>query len=265
MCLSKRSSALLFACALSVSGCLERGLHRDQVADPIAAPATNASQGTERERVIHVTMRVRVASVLEGTRAVRAAIEQEHGYVASATEEGSLATLDARVPAARVASFRAAMSNLGETVYATEHATDVTMQHRDLSAQLTSARTEEARLLALMNTSAANLADVLAVERELARVSNSIAQLEASERDLSAHVAMAQVNITLDQESPGFAEDPLAAIGEAASTGVHAARNLAVGSTIALATMGPSLALMLLVLYALWRTVKFIGTRIAAR
>ena len=105
----------------------------------------------------------------------------------------------------------------------------------------------------------------LAVERELARVSTSIAQLEASERDLSAHVAMAQVNITLDQESPGFAEDPLAAIGEAASTGVHAARNLAVGSMIALATMGPSLALMLLVLYALWRTVKFIGTRIAAR
>lgn len=104
---------------------------------------------------------------------------------------------------------------------------------------------------------------MLAVEREFARVSTSIAQLEASERDLSAQVAMAQVSITLDQQRPAFAEDPLALMGEAATAGAYAARNLAVGSGAVFLALAPSLALLVFVLFVLSRMVRFIGTRIA--
>ena len=263
-----RSSApfVALACALIslAAGCLNRGL--------ATTPSVSVSEATEpsantstRQRIVHITMQIIVPDLASGTRALRAAIDAQAGTISAATEERRSAVFEAHVPTENLAATRTALDALGETVEVTEESTDVTVQHRDLSAQLVSVRAEEARLLALMNTSTTNLADVLAVERELTRVSTSIAQLEANERDLSSQIAMARLSITLVPASPGFAEDPLAAIADAASSGLTAARNLAVGSVIVLAAMAPTLALFAALLFVMWRVLKALRSRFATR
>ncbi len=262
-----RSSALFVALACALVSLVAVGcMSRDLAVTPNVSAATEPSANTStRERIVHITMRINVPDLASGTRALRAAIDAQAGTISAATEESRVASFEAHVPNENLAAARTALDALGETVEFTEEATDVTIQHRDLSAQLVSARAEETRLLALMNTSTTNLADVLAVERELTRVSTSIAQLEASERDLSSQVAMASLSVTLVEAGPGFAEDPLVAIGEAASSGLTAARNLAVGSVIVLAAMAPSLALFAALLFVMWHVVKTLRSRFATR
>lgn len=260
-----RSSALVLACALvslSVFGCMSRDLATPPSVDESSEPSANAST---RERIVHVTMRLSVSDLAAGARALRATVDTHGGTINSATEQDRSAAFEAHVPVEHLAETRVALGALGETDEVTEEATDVTVQHRDLSAQLVSARAEETRLLALMNTSTTNLADVLAVERELTRVSASIAQLEANERDLSSQIAMARLTITLVPASPDFAEDPLAAIADAAEGGVLAARNVALGAVIVLTAMAPTLTLLAAVVFVMWRVLKALRSRVSTR
>lgn len=260
-----RPSALVLTCALvslSAVGCMSRDLATPPSVDASGEPSANTST---RERIVHVTMRLSVSDLAAGARALRATVDTQGGTISSATEQDRSAAFEAHVPVGHLAETRSALGALGEAIEVTEESIDVTVQHRDLSAQLVSARAEEVRLIALMNTSTTNLADVLAVERELTRVSTAIAQLEASERDLSSQIAMARLSVTLVEARPGFAEDPLAAVVDAASGGVTAARNLAVGSVIVLAATAPSLTLFAALLFVMWRVLKALRARVSTR
>ncbi len=156
--------------------------------------------------------------------------------------------------------LRAELAALGEVQDESEEAADVTAEHVDLVARIRSARAEEARLLELMASRTAALADVLAVERELARVSQSIEQLEASEHDLSARVAMAHVSVELVPVAVDFAADPLARVASSATAGLSVARALVLAMAMAIAALAPSLTLVGLIALIVRRVLRMLAS-----
>jgi hypothetical protein len=77
---------------------------------------------------------------------------------------------------------------------------DVTESFRDLGLRTANARREETRLVELLSRRTGDLADVLAVERELARVRLEIERMEAETRATQQRVDLATVTLTVQEQ-----------------------------------------------------------------
>ena len=77
---------------------------------------------------------------------------------------------------------------------------DVTEAFRDLTLRTANARREEQRLVELLSRRTGDLADVLAVERELARVRLDIERMEAETRTTQQRVDLATVTLTVNEQ-----------------------------------------------------------------
>jgi hypothetical protein len=78
----------------------------------------------------------------------------------------------------------------------------------DVTARMENARRLERRLVELLATRTGKLDDVLAVERELARVREEIERYEGRIRYLSAHVATSTIVATVHEKAPIVATQP---------------------------------------------------------
>ena len=124
------------------------------------------------------------------------------GRIVSSGERGNPRVIEAtlRIPAPRLDETLAALRALGHVAGETREGEDVTRQSADLDSRLANARTSETRLRGLLERRTGDLADVLAVERELARVRQEIESMEAERKSLDQRVTYATVNITLSEE-----------------------------------------------------------------
>ncbi len=77
---------------------------------------------------------------------------------------------------------------------------DVTESFRDLTLRISNARREEQRLVELLSRRTGDLADVLAVEREIARVRLDIERMEAEMRATQQRVDLATVTLTVQEQ-----------------------------------------------------------------
>jgi hypothetical protein len=241
------------ACVLAITlvavGCAAS--EHEDVPDTDTTTASSA-----RERTVDVSLCVSVPDLASAARGARSVVAAHGGYVELASEaatSGGRATFELRVPAADVDDVREALGDLGTVASTHEESVDVTDAHLDLSARLASAHAERARLVELMAIRTDDLADVLAVERELARVSESIEQLDAQERDLRAQVAMARVSLELVPLTADFTTDPIARLTSAVGTGITVASALALALGMGAAAFGPSLLLLALLVLAVRR------------
>jgi len=144
---------------------------------------------------------------------LEAVIAANRGYLASTAvhhRQGtqSDATIAVRVPASRVQPFVAQLAKLGEVVGESTEASEITADYTDTAARLASAKTLEKRLLQLVAEGRGKIEDVLAVERELARVRGDIEALEAKIRQWDDLVAMATVSVELTTKRPELAAPP---------------------------------------------------------
>lgn len=124
----------------------------------------------------------------------------EHGgYLAH--EHSAGATV--RVPADRLEAFVAALVSQGELLERRVEVLDVSRSYVDLESRLGTAKKSRARLLALLER-AADVEDVLAIEKELARITAQVEVMEAELRQLSQQVALATVEVQYQTlASPG--------------------------------------------------------------
>lgn len=106
-----------------------------------------------------------------------------------------------RVPAAAFEKFVADVSAIGTVKSQSESTEDVTQQHVDLKARLENLRAEEKRLREFF-AAAKNVEEMLAVERELARVRGEIESLDAQVKYLERQAALATVTIELEEPKP---------------------------------------------------------------
>jgi hypothetical protein len=99
-------------------------------------------------------------------------------------------------------------------------------------------------MLALLADKTGSLADVVAVEKELARVRETIERFEAEERVLLGQIAMATVKVQL--ETSFVASEPGAGsrLSRAATDGGETAWAFLVGTGVFLLAAGPTLLIL---------------------
>jgi hypothetical protein len=240
------------------------------VAAPAALPAseTQAVSPLPEERAMRVTvdMTIVVAHRDDAVARLRAALAQFGGYVSSGSVSGldgtGGASFELKVPASRVEAFRAVVSSLGEVRADNEKAEDVTEARADVRARLANARAEESRMVALLGEKTGNLADVVALEKEVSRVRETIERFEAEERVLLGQIAMATVKVQVETSYVALDPTPRERLASAAKEGVDTAWAFLVGTGVFLLASGPTLLLLAFMVAALFFTARFARRRL---
>lgn len=106
-----------------------------------------------------------------------------------------------RVPQERFDTFLTRVTALGKVLVQSESGQDVTQQHIDLSARLTTLKAEEARLRDFLK-SAKNVQEMLAVESELSRVRSEIESLQGQLDYLDKQIALSALTVELVRPTP---------------------------------------------------------------
>ena len=129
------------------------------------------------------------------------------GYIAnSAIQSGEgqqrSATLEIKVASSRYDQALSGLTGIGKLLSSTTNAQDVGEEFVDVAARVANARRLEERLVTLLATRTGKLEDVLAVERELARVREEIERYDGRLRFLRSRVAVSTLTVTVAERGP---------------------------------------------------------------
>jgi hypothetical protein len=180
-----------------------------------AGAMNDAPMGAERTQVEQQVITsayvdIRVSDVSESLDALKAAISAYDGTIANEAltqyDGDQQATLTARIPQANLSAFLEDIDAVGQVESRSINSTDVTMQVVDVQARLDALEASLTRLRALQ-AQADTIADLVAIEAELANRQAERDSLVSQLEYLSDQVAMSTVNFTLLPEvSVGVAE-----------------------------------------------------------
>ena len=150
---------------------------------------------------------VEVDDVDEAANKVRALAASLGGHVANSQFEGGehnvrSATLELKIPAPRYDEAVTKLATIGEVESVNSTSEDVGEEFVDVTARVENARRLEQRLIQLLANRTARLADVLAVERELARVREEIERAEGRLRYLRTRAAMSTLTVLVHEDEP---------------------------------------------------------------
>jgi hypothetical protein len=238
------------------------------------APAPSSqSPGTAIPRPPQVVRRASLSLVVKDVEDARSAIDRivhdASGFVGEiqiASGRGDLQVVRAtlRVPAVRMDQALTALRSLGRVSDESQSGEDVTDQMIDLDARLTNARNTEKRLTEVLKNRTGDLADVLAVEREVARVREEIERLDAQRKTLEQRVSFATVTLTVTEERQAQldAGGVPVQLRNAFVDGLQVAYESALSVAIGLLRVSPFLLLWTIVLwwparraYRAWRAI----------
>jgi len=116
------------------------------------------------------------------------------------------AELQLKIPSSRYDAAVGSLAPIGKIESQTSTAEDVGEEFVDVTARQNNAHKLEERLIALLATRTGKLEDVLAVERELARVREEIERYEGRLRYLKSHVATSTLTVTVHEKAPVVAQ-----------------------------------------------------------
>lgn len=150
---------------------------------------------------------VQVKTLADGIVRVRQLAASVGGYVAnvqvqSGGEQMHSATLEIKLPASRFDQALAGLAPIGTVESQNVSAQDVSEEFVDVTARTTNAKRLEARLIELLANRTGKLSDVLAVERELARVREEIERYDGRLRYLRTRAAVSTLNVTVHEPPP---------------------------------------------------------------
>jgi hypothetical protein len=182
-----------------------------QVANQSAPPSQPSAVTGMLIRTGDVSVQVdSLEAAMEAVRRLAASLGGYIGNVSIATGEHQVrsASLEMKIPAPRFDEALNGMRPLGKVQHSTTSAQDVGEEFVDVTARIANAKRLEARLVSLLATRTGKLEDVLAVERELARVRSEIERYEARVRYLATHVATSTIVATVHEKAPIVATTP---------------------------------------------------------
>lgn len=175
---------------------------------PPQPPAAPVSDTTPASMLIRTgTVGIRVSTLEPAVAAVQELAVRLDGYVVnSSLQTGSrrvrTAQIDIRVPADRFDEALGGLSPIGDVEGVDISVRDVGEDYVDMEARAATRRQLEERLLDLLARRTGNLEEVLAVERELARVREEIDRYEGRLRYLRHRVSMSTLSIRLHEPEP---------------------------------------------------------------
>ena len=145
---------------------------------------------------------------------------------------------------------------------------DVTEEWVDVKSRIDNWKATEARLLEILDDRTADLGDVLAVERELARVREEIERAEGRLRVLADQVELATLTIHVSVRNPydppvdppGFGSQ----IADVFTASLEMMLNVAKGITLLTVGASPWLLILLVAAYLFYRFVRMLVRRKSA-
>ena len=147
----------------------------------------------------------------------------------------------------------------GEISYRNTSAEDLTRTIIDTDAQLTASRTLQTRLQTLLETRDGDLADLLAIERELARVNSQIDSTQSYLRALRLRVSMSELSVGYETRQTAFGPRRTNPLGEALSDFFY---NLSGGLAGVITAFAVGLPWLFLIGLMLWIWLRLIWPRI---
>ena len=145
----------------------------------------------------------RVRDVARRTGAVIANTSMEGG-----NKQTRAASLELRIPSEHFDEAVNGLAPLGKLESVNVTVQDVGEEYVDVQARVANARRLEQRLVELLATRTGKLADVLTVERELARVREQIERYEGRMRYLRTRASISTLSIAIHEPYPIVAEHP---------------------------------------------------------
>jgi uncharacterized protein DUF4349 len=184
------------------------------------------------------------------------------GYLAEAQvtqgrEDRRSGTLTIRVPSPRFGAALAALKGLGKVKAENVSTQDVTKAYTDLETRLKVKRDTADRLRELLRTRTADLPDVLNAERELARVTEEIEQMEGERRFYDQQVAFSTIALTVTEPQALVEPGVFAPLGRALRDSVEVLAQSLAGLIYVVVALTP----WLLLAYVIWRAIKAVRAR----
>jgi hypothetical protein len=224
-----------------------------------AGGASYAPQKPTGPMIVRTASLTLLTREFEKTRdAIEALVRQHQGYsaqltVAGQTGGGRTLTATFRVPADQLDAVLAEMKKLGQVDQESQGGEEVTQQYVDLGARLSNARNTEQRLVDVLRQRTGKVADILAVEQEIARVREEIERMEAQLKNLENQVRFATLQVKLSEEYKAQLEVAPSSTGarlwNALVEGYRGAVESALGLLLVLLAYGPVLLLWALILF----------------
>ncbi len=199
----------IWIAALSLWGCAQVGSgpsSRAPQGDPADSDANASYESIWREQklVRNGEIEIEVADV-DGSATSISAIAAKHDGIVADSRTSSYAngrryaSIIVRVPAAAYEPALADLRALGTVASESMTTEDVTKAYYDLETRLEVKRKTAERLRELLATHAGTLADVIAAETELGRMTGEIEQMEGEKRFYDHRVATSTISISLTE------------------------------------------------------------------
>ncbi|MGH9805185.1 MAG: DUF4349 domain-containing protein [Candidatus Acidiferrales bacterium] len=178
---------------------------RDEAAQVAANAMLARRSGVLQLIAYQVTMSIEVKEFAAAKAKLEEIVAQAGGYIAQARSaetpnQPQRADLTLRVPAEGLSAVLEELRGLGRVVNEQITSEEVTEQVVDLDARLRNARATEQRLIRVLNERTGKVADVLEVEREIARTRQEIERMDARRQNLLQRAQLATVQVTLLEE-----------------------------------------------------------------
>jgi hypothetical protein len=195
----KRVQVPLFLLLLVVGGCAGSGgdhlLGREMALEPMAEPAK-----ASRMLIWQASYTLEVKDIPLAVDQVSELARASGGLVeARAGGDEDRAQLTLRVPVANLESTMASLEAVGHVSDRHVSSLDVTVQYVDIDARLQTKIALRDRLRELLDR-AADVQDILAIERELSRVQADIDSMQARLKALKGQVDMAAIEVTIKRK-----------------------------------------------------------------
>ncbi|HEY7480184.1 MAG TPA: DUF4349 domain-containing protein [Gemmatimonadales bacterium] len=150
---------------------------------------------------------IEVDSLEPAMAELRRVAQRAGGFVADASVQSGRnqlrqATLQIKVPANRFDEVTEGLQPIGRLEFVNVGAEDVSEEFVDLTARVANGHRLEDRLVEMLRTRTGKLADVLSVERELARVREEIERMEGRLRFLKASAQLSTLSVSLHEPVP---------------------------------------------------------------
>lgn len=174
-------------------------------AGPLSVLITEAVAATvDRQIIYNANLTVKTEDADAARQKVVKLTEEVGGFLADSTTRVTEAgqrrvEVKVRVPASRFSEVVAQIRQLGKVEHESITSQDVTEEFIDLQARLRTLRQAEERLLAMLKRSG-KLADLLAIERELAGRREEIERAEGRLRYLRDRVGFSTITVSLCEE-----------------------------------------------------------------
>lgn len=185
----------------------------DRTQKPNATSASSAGEVAPSMLIRTGSASIEVDKLDPAIIKVRQLATQLGGYVASSSISGGRdqvrsATLELKIPAARYDQAIGGLNSIGKVEAVNTNVEDVGEEFVDVTARVANAKRLEERLVNLLTTRTGKLEDVLAVERELARVREEIERYEGRIRFLKTRAAVSTLSVTVHEPAPLLGQTP---------------------------------------------------------